>query len=124
MVDKDKRRYHRMNVAIPMSFRVPPKEKIVSTATLDISGTGVAFVTTEALKARQELLLYLQLAPGEKVEIHAQVVHVVPEANPAGRSQYRVSVKIVDPIKFDERRFVKFYSDKLIEFFGKGPRAS
>ena len=122
---QDKRRYHRMKLEVPVSFRVPPKRKVVDTSTLDISGTGVAFVTTEALKVRQELLMYLLLPIDKKIEIHAKVVRVArEEGQPTDYpALYRVGVKIVDPIKFDERQFVRFYAEKLLEFFGKGKTA-
>ena len=119
---QDKRRYHRMKLEVPMSFRVPPKRKLIDTSTLDISGTGVAFITTEELKVRQELLMYLLLPIDTKIEVHAKVVRVArEEGQPSDYPMlYRVGVKIVDPIKFDEREFVKFYAEKLLEFFGKG----
>lgn len=119
----EKRRYHRMKIEIPMSFRVPPREKNIVTSTLDISGTGIAFSTSEPIKERQELLLYLLLPSNEKIELHAKVVRVQAEASVSGSSRWRVSVKIVEPIKFDEKRFVKFYSEQLIALFGKGKRA-
>jgi len=118
----EQRRYHRMKIEIPMTFRIPPSEKMITTATLDISGTGVAFWTDEPLKLRQELLIYLLLSGQESVELHAKVVAVKAEPSSVGHPGSRVSVRIVDPIKFDEKKFVKFYSDKLIELFGKGRR--
>lgn len=123
---QDKRRYHRMKLEVPMSFRVPPKRKFIDTATLDISGTGVAFITTEELKVRQELLMYLLLPINTKIEIHAKVVRVAREEGQPSvyPTLYRVGVNIVDPIKFDEREFVKFYAEKLVEFFGRGQYAA
>lgn len=123
---QDKRCYHRMKLEVPMNFRVPPKRKFIDTSTLDISGTGVAFITTEELKVRQELLIYLLLPGHTKIEIHAKVVRVArEEGQPSDYPVlYRIGVKIVDPIKFDERAFVKFYAEKLLEFFGRGKYAS
>jgi hypothetical protein len=115
----EQRRYHRMKVEIPMTFRVPPRDKMVATATLDISGTGIAFWTVDPLKVRQELLIYLLLGR-ERVELHARVVGVKGEQSPGGEAGFRVGVKIVEPIKFDEKKFIKFYCEKLLEFFGKG----
>lgn len=110
----EKRRYHRMKIEIPMSFWVPPDEKNVSTSTLDIGGTGVSFVTPEEVKARQELLMYLFLPEEGKTEIHAKVVRV----EKAG-TQNKVAVRIIDPIKFDEKKFISFYAARLKEVFGK-----
>lgn len=120
---QEKRRYHRLRVEIPITYTVPPRGLTPrETATLDISGTGVAFVTGEELKERQELLMYLLLPEQDKIEVHAKVVRseVVKDA---GRSQYRIGVRIVDPIKFDEKKFIKFYAQKLHEFFGQKERS-
>ena len=111
----EKRRYHRMKIVVPMSFRLPPENKTLVTSTLDISGLGVSFVTDKALKVRQELLMYLSLPGEEKVETHARIVRV-EDLDPGF---YKVSVELVDPIKFDEKKFVKFYATKLKEFFKK-----
>ncbi|MDP2653327.1 MAG: PilZ domain-containing protein [Candidatus Omnitrophota bacterium] len=112
---QEKRAYHRLKVGIPMKFRVPPQEREIETSTLDISGTGVSFSAKEELKPRQELLMYLLLPEKDRIEIHAKVVRV--ERNPQDQSHYNVGVRIIDPIKFDEREFVRFYAAKLKEFF-------
>jgi hypothetical protein len=114
----EKRRYHRMQVEIPMSFCVPPRKKKLATTTLDISGTGVAFLTTTALQVRQELLMYLLLPVKQQIEIHGKVVRLELVENSSGPF-YRAGVKIMDPIKFDEKKFLKFYAQKLLEYFGK-----
>lgn len=104
-----------------MNFRVPPHKKLISSSTLDISGTGVAFSTQEEVKPRQELLMYLLLPVKETIEIHSKVIWVKKVKGGLLRSSggYRVGVRIVDPIKFDEREFIRFYAEKLIEFFGR-----
>jgi len=111
---QDKRRYHRMKMQIPMSFRVPPRKDSIATSTLDISGTGISFITAEDIKVRQELLMYLLLPNNEAIEMHAKVVRV--QKTDGG---HRVAVRIVDPIKFDEKKFASFYAKLLVDFFGK-----
>ena len=110
----EKRRYHRMKMEIPMSFRIPPDEKIHSTTTLDISGTGVSFVTDDQLQEKQELLIYLLLPEEGKTEIHAKVIRSEKEGE-----RNRVAVRLTDTIKFDEKKFVDFYAARLKEVFGK-----
>lgn len=112
------RNYHRLNVEIPMTFRVPPDQNEFTTTTINIGGMGIYFTTTRPLQERQELLLYLHL-PGQddKVELHAQVVRVDPQE---GDPEHRVAVKLTDNIKFDEKEFVKFYAQQLNRFFKGG----
>ena len=117
----EKRRYHRLKISLPFSYSIPPSKKAVETATLDICGTGLAFVTHENLKTRQEILMYLLIPGHKKVEVHARVARVEQQDGAdASNPQYKVGVRIMDPIKFDESQFIKFYADKLLEYFGKG----
>jgi len=111
----EKRRYHRMKIVVPMTFRLPPENKIAVTSTLDISGLGISFVTDKVLKVRQELLMYLNLPNAKDVEVHAKIVRI----EDLGSGSCKVSVEIVGPIKFDEKKFVKFYATKLNEIFAK-----
>ena len=112
---QEKRTYHRMQASVPMSFRVPPDESRSLTTTLDIGGLGISFATAKELKVRQELLMYLLLPGEERVEVHAKVVRI-ERVSP---SRFKVGVRILDPIKFDEKKFIRFYAAKLREFFSK-----
>ena len=111
---QDKRRYYRMNAEIPMSFRIPPSKESEGSATSDIAGMGIAFTTKQQPKIRQELLMYLHLPENKKTEVHGQVVRVEQPKGP-GDLTCKVAVKLMDPIKFDERDYVKFYASKLKE---------
>ena len=110
---KERRNYHRMKISVPMSFCVPPDTAHIFTTTLDISGIGVSFATDKEVKVRQELLMYILIPEGERAEVHAKVVRVA-RVSP---SRFQVGVRILDPIKFDEKKFVKFYAGKLKEYF-------
>lgn len=109
----DKRRYHRMRIAVPMSFVTPPDQARPLATTLDISGLGLSFETDRELKVRQELLMYLLLPGEDRVEAHGRVARV-ERISP---SRFKIGVEIVDPIKFDEKKLVKFYAAQLKEFF-------
>jgi len=100
----EKRRYHRLSVEIPLQFRIPPRKDRIAASTADIGGTGILFKTGADVKIRQELLMYLDLPGSGPSEIHGKVVR-------SGAGQ--VAVKVMDPIKFDERNYVKFYASRL-----------
>jgi len=112
---QERREYHRMKVSVPMSFCIPPDFSRCLSTTLDIGGTGLSFTTAVAPQPRQELLLYLMLPGEEKVEVHARVIRT-ERISP---QRFKVGVRIVDPIKFDEKKFVKFYAGQLKELFSK-----
>ena len=102
----EKRRYHRLALQVPLQFRIPPRKDRINALARNISGTGILFQTMEHVKVRQELLMYLQLPGGVgESEIHGKVVRVEPG---------QVAVKVMDPIKFDERHYVKFYASRLL----------
>jgi hypothetical protein len=55
--------------------------------------------------------MYLSLNDQKPVEMHVKVVRVKMEPGQAGN--YRVGVRIADKMKFDERKYVKFYAGLL-----------
>ena len=101
-----------------MKYLVPPQSRKVTATLVDISGTGLLFQTAEELKARQELLLYLSLGDRNTIEIHAKVVRVQKDSSQA--SSFYLGVRIADKMKFDERRFVKFYAQQLNAVVSRG----
>ncbi len=119
---EEKRRYHRLAVAVPMRFRVPPDEAWVEAAVLNISGTGVSLTAPRILRERQEVLM--EIFPEEDpVEMHGRVVWVAEEPSLVGGQEgpaWRAGVRIVEPIRFDERDFLAFYARKLREYFSGG----
>ena len=106
---QDKRRYHRINEEVPLNFVALPDKRFIPGTTINIGGMGIAFSTQEQLTARQELLLYLNLPKKKKAEVHVKIVRVEKKE---GQEQ-RVAVHLMDPVKFDENDFVKFYAEKL-----------
>ena len=108
----EKRDYLRFKFNVPMKYLVPPQQRKVAAILVDISGTGLLFKTPEEVKTRQELLLYLSLGDRNIIEIHAKAVRV--EREPGQARSFYVGVRIADKMKFDERKFVKFYAELLI----------
>ena len=109
---QEKRGYHRLNINVPMRYVVPPQFKEISTVTADVSGTGLSFNTQQELKIRQELLMYLSLDDQKPVEMHAKVVRIEMGSDPK-MPGFHVGVRIADTMKFDERKYVKFYAGQL-----------
>lgn len=110
---QEKREYHRIKVNVPLTYLVPPQRERGAAETVDVSGTGLLFKTPQELKVRQELLMYLSLNGQTPVEMHAKVVRV--EKDPGQPQDYYVGVRIADRLKFDERKYVKFYAGQLKE---------
>ncbi len=110
----ERRRYHRLDMSIPMRFCIPPRMVKRQAVTVDIGGQGIGFLTSAEVEVRQELLVYIELPDRQHAELHAQVVRVTPQGKGAEKL---VVVKLLDPIKFDERQFVKFYAAKLNKTF-------
>ncbi len=120
---KDKRRCHRLNVELPVTFLAPGKEQeLVLAATMDISATGICLVTKEPLDIGQELVIRVELPTGEKPQIHVNVIRVeemIQMAELGGFKEYKIGLLITGPVEADESVFVKYYAEKLKEVFNK-----
>ena len=113
---EEKRRYHRMKIEIPMNYRIPPEDKFNITTTLDISGTGVSFTADTKLKIGWEVFMHLLLSDDQEIELRAEVVSVneiLPEYDEERPCLYRTGVRILEPVQFDEKQFIKFYTQHL-----------
>lgn len=116
----EKRRYHRMKIEIPMNYRIPPEDNFNITTTLDISGTGIAFTSNTELKIGWEVFMHLLLSEEQEIELRAEVVWVketLPEYDEEKPAIFRIGVRILEPIQFDEKQFIKFYTQHLGDMF-------
>lgn len=113
----DSRHCHRLNVELPVSFETPYQQEATSlAATLDISATGMSLITKERLDKGQELALRVGLNKGEPLTIHVEVVRV-EDVNQLGHlgglKEFKVGLKIVEPMQADEKLFVKYFAEQL-----------
>ena len=116
---EEKRRCHRLHIELPASFVVPGSENNIATATiLDLSAIGICFSSKEKLKVGQELSMQTMIPSEQRVTVKVKVVWV-KEVQVLVSNEYRVGVKIVEPMTADESKFVKFYAKKLLNAYPK-----
>ncbi len=115
---QDKRRCLRFSIELPAWYKSQKKRRDDSykAVTLDISATGICFVSEEELNAGDELVMKLELPRKEIIRIGTKVVWVKGLFG-VGAREYRVGVRITEPIKFDESRFVKFCAQVMLDLF-------
>ncbi len=111
---QEKRRCIRLDIDLPVSFDIRGTQKNqVITSTLNISATGLSFLTREYLKAGQELTLLVGIAKGQRVRLPA-VVRWVKESFEIGGSEYLVGLQIDDRAEEEQRKFVLFVAQEMI----------
>lgn len=115
---REKRRNHRMNVEIPVSFEIGDPKWLVFATTLDVSATGLSLKLNEPLAVGQVLALTVGLADDRMVKVGAQVIWVKERKGENGTG-YHVGVKIIDKMDQDEIDFVRFVAKKMFEHFSR-----
>jgi|GEM_PF-507373 len=117
----DKRRAFRLPLEIPASFKFFEAQKHISIGTtLNVSALGICLTTKERLERGQRLTIKLKLPTGEEVAIHTTVIWItgVPSFE---EKIYKVGIKIIDELKPDEAKFIKYY---VKEFLRVSPELS
>jgi len=112
----EKRRYHRMEVKLPVSFELDETQSLVVSTTLDISATGISLALEEPLEVGRALTLTICIEDDKILKIGAKVVWV-KELKKAGKKNYRVGLKITDTMDQDEIEFVRFVAKTMIDQF-------
>jgi len=115
---KEKRRYHRMNIQIPVSFEIGEPKWLVLASTLDISATGLSVQLNEPVAVGQMLSLTIGLDDQRMVKVSAQVIWIKEKKGPQDK-QYQIGLKIVDKMDQDEIDFVRFIAKKMFEYFAR-----
>ena len=111
----ERRRYNRIKAWLPLTYCVPPSQEKKASITVDIAGLGLLFPVSQPLENRQELLVNLNLPNNPNAEVHVKVTRVTKEIHQKDPEHpiYWVGVKLQDPIKFDEREYIKYYASQL-----------
>lgn len=120
---QEKRRCHRFNIELPVWFKSCSvgDDMVAIASTMDISATGMSFVAKEELEKGQELLLQVKLPSDETLTVKTRVIWIREDFGAAIR-EYRVGLQVVEPVRNDESKFVKFVAAQMIEFYkGKDP---
>lgn len=113
---KDQRRCLRFSIELAAVYKKPGEDDFSNAVTLDISATGICFVSDEELEPGLELMMKIQLPPNETVVLKTQVIWVKSLFG-SGAHEFRVGVKIMEPIQFDESKFVKFCARMMLDLF-------
>jgi c-di-GMP-binding flagellar brake protein YcgR len=112
----DKRRCLRFSIELPAWYKNSKNNDFLNAVTLDISATGICFVAEEEIEVGQELLMKVKLPPRETILINTKVVWVRGLFG-SGATEHRVGVKIIEPIRFDEAKFVQFCAKIMLDLF-------
>jgi len=115
MAEPDKRRAHRLRIELPATFTIAEaKYPVLLGTTIDISAVGICLKTRAKLDVGQELAIHLRLPDEEKILIHTEVVWV-KELESFMDREYSIGIKIIDALKTDESKFVKYYVSQLFK---------
>lgn len=113
---QEKRRCFRFSIALPAWYRKTKKGSFTNAVTLDVSATGICFVSEEELDPGQGLVIKIILPPNQKILLNTRVIWVKSLFG-SGCHEYRVGVKIIEPVHFDESKFVKFCAKLMLDLF-------
>lgn len=117
----DHRRCFRFKLEIPAWFRTSRfSEELTVATTLNVSATGICLVTREPVEVGQNILMQVRLPDYERVIINTHVVWV-KERREDVDCRYFVGLRLVEPIEHEEKKFVKFCAQKMLEFFSRPP---
>ena len=111
---QEKRRCIRLNIELPVSFDIRSIQGHQAiTSTLNISATGLSFMTREPLKAGQELNLVVGIGKDERVYLPA-TVRWIKESLEYGGTEYLVGLQIDDKAGDEQKKFVLFVAQEMI----------
>lgn len=114
---QEKRRVHRFKMELPAWFCTSDSDDELSIGTtVDISATGICFVSKTELAVDQELVLQIKIPSEEVLFIRGKVMWVKEDFRSV-LPEYRIGFKINDAPQNDELRFVRFFAMKMLDFF-------
>jgi len=112
----DKRRCHRYDIELPVSFKLSHQQKHISVATtINISAKGICMASKEKFLRGQKFPMQVKLPSGERLVIHVEVIWV-KEVLVCNTLEFQAGIKIADGgLKADEAKFVKFCADIMLD---------
>ncbi len=118
-----KRTYVRINVAIPIDFRLLPIEgergEALQGITADISAGGMLLLSAEGMEEGQKLEIEVKLPDASSIYCQAHIVRVISKANEEG-GDYKYAVEYDDINEGQRDRIFRFIFDKQREWLKKG----
>jgi hypothetical protein len=92
---EEKRKFHRMTLDCPLTFGLAGETKSTAARCLNLSSSGVLFVTERAVQVGS--LLRINITPQKAVvpplDAVAEVLRIVPDADP---NRYRIAARITE----------------------------
>jgi c-di-GMP-binding flagellar brake protein YcgR len=115
-----KREYVRLNVSLPVRFRVIDEEEaqIEEGVTIDISAGGALVSTRAEVKAGQKMEIEIVLSPGNIFSCQAHAIRTFEKR--ANENAIRVAIEYDDITEAYRDRIFKFIFEKQREWIKKG----
>ncbi|NLX02713.1 MAG: flagellar brake protein [Syntrophomonadaceae bacterium] len=116
-----KREYVRLNISLPVRFRVIDEEgsQIQEGVTIDISAGGVLLFTQAEVKAGQNIEIEIQLTAKNIFSSHAHIVRVF-EKDKKDKNTTRVAIEYDGINEAHRDKIFKFIFEKQREWIKKG----
>jgi len=116
---QDKRRCHRLKIQLPACYRISDQnDDLAIGSTIDISAIGICLLSKEKLEVGQELPIQVTLPEDDKIVIHVKVIWVKEAYDSSSpESEYKMGLKILEPLKGGESKLVRYYAKQLLTFF-------
>lgn len=119
----ENRRTHRITIELPLSFKAFESQKHLSIAvTQDISPTGMRVLSKDKLDVGQEVQVQIRLPDDSSLTVHAKVVWC-KDSYTLNAKEYIMGIQLMDTMKADEAKFVKFVARQFLASFTKKPNA-
>ena len=111
---KEKRRYPRFELKISAKYKILSTEEFFKlTRIKNISAEGLCFESDEELSIGTHVSLEVDLKDGKApVSVAGEIRWSKPEGE---KKKCLNGVKLIDMVKVDEARFLKYYCDKMVE---------
>ncbi|HSA31563.1 MAG TPA: PilZ domain-containing protein [Candidatus Omnitrophota bacterium] len=111
---QEKRRCLRLDIELPVSFDIRSSQRHQAiTTTLNVSATGLSFLTREPLKVGQSLILVVGLGKGQRTRLPA-TVRWIKESFEIGGPEYLVGMQLDDKAEDEQKKFVLFVAQEMI----------
>ncbi len=116
-----KREYVRLNISLPVRFRVIDEEgsQIQEGVTIDISAGGILLSTQAEVKGGQNIEIEIQLTPKNIFSSHAHIIRVF-EKDKKDKNTTRVAIEYDGINEAHRDKIFKFIFEKQREWIKKG----
>lgn len=112
---KEKRSFQRLNIPVRFQYKLLPHKRILESAfSRDISGGGISFHSSEALKKGERLKILLHFS--EEAKPVTAFSRVVWCRKAAEEKTYNIGIQHVKILPADRERFVFLFCETMINY--------